>query len=185
MHTEYWVELPTDDEATKYKAKVKLASLHYEVACNYMQREQLAKADEVFAHVLEVYEKLGGEEVHPVRYGLVRCYQALILGSMKGRASEALKLANSGYKLVKSMLEPNPHLEVEIMFVLAMLAFNLGRNKQASELHRAVLKARYNLLGAKHHETLSSQYMVAVCEHNSGVEGRREAEYDWLTERVQ
>lgn len=185
MHTEYWVELPTDDEAGKYEAKVKLASLHYELACNFMQREQLAKADEVFTHVLEVYDKLGGEDVHPVRYGMVRCHQALILGSMKGQTSEALELANSGYMLVKSMLEPNPHLEVEIMFLLAMLAFHLGRKKQALELHMAVLKARYNLLGPKHHETLSSQYMVAVCEHTSGVEGRREAEYDWLTERVQ
>ena len=184
MHTEYWVELPTDNEAGQYDAKIKLASLHYELACNYMQREQLAKAGEVFNHVLEVYEKLGGENVHPVRYGLVRCHQALILGS-KGKTSEALHLANSGYILVKSMLEPNPHLEVEIMFLLAMLAFNLGRNKQALELHKAVLKARYSLLGPKHHETLSSQYMVAVCEYNSGLEGRREAEYDWLTERVQ
>ena len=179
MHTEYWVELPTNDEAGKYSAKVKLASLHYELACNYMQREQLAKADEVFNHVLEVYDKLGGENVHPVRYGFVRCHQALILGS-QGQTREALELADSGYKLVKSMLEPNPHLEVEIMFLLAMLAFNLGRNKQALELHIAVLKARHNLLGPKHHETLSSQYMVAVCEHNSGLEGRREAEYDRL-----
>ena len=184
MHTEYWVELPTNDDAGKYSAKVKLASLHYELACNYMQREQLAKADEVFNHVLEVYDKLGGEDAHPVRYGLVRCCQALILGS-QGQTREALELANSGYKLMKSMLEPNPHLEVEIMFLLAMLAFNLGRNKQAFELHKAVLKARHNLLGPKHHETLSSQYMVAVCEHNSGLEGRREAEYDWLIARVQ
>ena len=184
MHTEYWIELPTNDEAGKYSAKVKLASLHYELACNYMQREQLAKADEVFNHVLEVYDKLGGEDAHPVRYGLVRCHQALILGS-QGQTREALELANSGYKLMKSMLEPNPHLEVEIMFLLAMLAFNLGRSKQAFELHKAVLKARHNLLGPKHHETLSSQYMVAVCEHNSGLEGRREAEYDWLIARVQ
>ena len=184
MHTEYWVELPIDDEEGRYEAKVQLASLHYELACNYMQREQLGKADEVFAHVLEVYDKLGGEEVHPVRYGMVRCYQALILGSRKGRASEALALANEGYGLVKSLLEANPHLEVEIMFVLAMLAFNLGRNEQAVELHKAVLKAREKLLGEKHHETLSSLYMVAVCEHNSGGEGRREAEYDWLGERV-
>lgn len=184
MHTEYWVELPTNDEAGKYSAKVKLASMHYELACNYMQREQLAKADEVYDHVLEVYDKLGGENVHPVRYGLVRCYQALILGS-KGQTREALELANLGYKLVKTVLEQNPHLEVEMMFLLAMLAFNLGRNKQALELHMAVLKARHNLLGPKHHETLSSQYMVAVCEHDSGLEGRREAEYDRYTERVQ
>ena len=183
MHTEYWVELPPNDGEGKYEAKVKLASLHYELACNYMQREQLGKADEVFAHVLEVYDKVGGENVHPVRYGMVRCYQALILGSREGRASEALELANSGYELVKSLLEANPHLEVEIMFVLAMLAFNLGRNKQALELHKAVLKARYKLFGEKHHETLSSLYMVAVCEHNSGVEGRRKAEYDWLRDR--
>ena len=182
MHTDYWVELPTN--ADQYSAKVKLASLHYDLACNYMQREQLAKADEVFNHVLEVYNKLGGEDAHPVRYGLVRCHQALILGS-KGQASEALELAGKGYGLVKSMLEPNPHLEVKMMFLLAMLAFNLGRNKQALELHEAILEARHNLLGPKHHETLSSQYMVAVCEHNSGLEGRRKAKYDRLTERDQ
>ena len=182
MHTEYWEDLPTKIDS--YDAKVKLASLHYELACNYMQRELLVKADEVFNHVLEVYDKLGGEDAHPVRYGLVRCHQALILGS-KGQTSEALETANKGYVLVKAMLEPNPHLEVNIMFLLAMLAFNLGRNKQALELHLAILKARYKLLGAKHHETLSSQYMVAVCELNSDLEGRREAGYDWLTERVQ
>lgn len=182
MHTDYWVELPTD--AGSYEAKVKLASLHYDLACNYMQHEQLAKADEVFNHVLEVYDKLGGENAHPVRYGLVRCHQALILGS-KGQTSEALELASKGYVLVKAMLEQNPHLEIEIMFILAMLAFNLGRSKQAFELHLAVLKARHKLLGPKHHDTLSSQYMVAVCEHNSDLEGRREAEYDRLTKRAQ
>lgn len=182
MHTEYWVELPTS--AGSYEAKVKLASLHYDLACNYMQREQLAKANEVFNHVLEVYDKLGGENAHPVRYGLVRCHQALILGS-KGQTSEALELASKGYVLVKAMLEQNPHLEVEIMFLLAMLAFNSGRNKQAFELHLAILKARYKLFGPKHHETLSSQYMVAVCEHDNDVEGRREAEYDRLSELVQ
>ena len=182
MHTDYWVELPTD--ASSYEAKVKLASLHYDLACIYMQREQLAKADEVLNHVLEVYDKLGGENAHPVRYALVRCHQALILGS-KGQASEALELASTGYVSVKAMLEQNPHLEVEIMFLLAMLAFNLGRNKQAFELHLAILKARHKLFGPKHHATLSSQYMVAVCEHNSDLEGRREAEYDRLTERAQ
>ena len=182
MHTDYWVELPTD--AASYEAKSKLASFHYDLACNYMQREQLAKADEVFNHVFEVYDKLGGENAHPVRYALVRCHQALILGS-KGQTSEALQLANSGYKLVKAMLEENSHLEVEIMFLLAMLAFNLGRNKQALELHLAILKARHELSGPKHHATLSSQYMVAVCEHNSGLEGRREAEYDRLPERAE
>ena len=181
MHTDYWAELPTD--AGSYEAQVKLASLHYDLACNYMQREQLAKADEVFNHVLEVYDKLGGENVHPVRYALVRCHQALILGS-KGQTSEALELASKGCVLVKAMLEQNPHLEVEIMFILAMLAFNQGRNKQALELHLAILKARYKLFGPKHHETLSSQYMVAVCEQYSDIEGRREAEYDRLTERV-
>ncbi len=182
MHTDYWAELPTD--AGRYEAKVKLASFYYDLACNYMQREQLAKADEVFNHVLEVYDKLGGEHAHPVRYGLVRCHQALILGS-KGLTNEALELANSGYTLVKAMLEPNPHLEAEIMFLLAMLAFNLGRKTQAFELHLAVLKARHKLFGPKHHETLSSQYMVAVCEHNSDLEGRQEAEYDKLTELAQ
>ena len=182
MHTDYWVELPTD--VGSYEAKVKLASLHYDLACIYMQREQLAKADEVLNHVLEVYDKLGGENAHPVRYALVRCHQALILGS-KGQTSEALELASTGYVSVKAMLEQNPHLEVEIMFLLAMLAFNLGRNKQAFELHLAILKARHKLFGPKHHATLSSQYMVAVCEHNSDSEGRREAEYDRLTERVQ
>ena len=181
-HTDYWVELPTD--AGGYEAQVKLASLHYDLACNYMQREQLAKADEVFNHVLEVYDKLGGEDAHPVRYALVKCHQALILGS-KRQTSEALELASEGYVLVKAMLEPNPHLEIEIMFLLAMLAFYLGRHKQAFELHLAILKARHKLLGPKHHETLSSQYMVAVCEHNSDLEGRREAEYDRLIERVQ
>ena len=179
MHTDYWAELPTN--AGKYEAKVKLASFYYDLACNYMQREQLAKADEVFNHVLEVYDKLSGEDAHPVRYCLVRCHQALILGS-KGQTNKAFELANSGYILVKTMLEPNPHLEVEIMFLLAMLAFNLGRNEQAFELHLAVLKARHELLGPKHHETLSSQYMVAVCEHNSDLEGRQKAEYVSLTE---
>ena len=134
----------------------------------YMQSEDLVAASERYELSLHYYLRPSGEQHHRFRSGRARLYNAFILAS-KGthKAGLALQQAEGAFQSMDPQTGLFAHSVLWYRFLRALLLFNCGHFESACKLHQEVLTDRKLLLGDTDHETLSSQYCVAVCEMRS------------------
>lgn len=133
----------------------------------HIELNMIDEAGENFKCGLEYYRRMGNEETLPSRFGILYWIQMLVLAT-KGEASDARELARHATRLVSDAVGVETPLTLETKFYAAVVAFTTGDIAAALQLHRDILEVRLRLLGKSHHDTLSSQYNIAVPYQNLG-----------------
>ena len=130
-----------------------------------MQAEQIVEASTDYDILLETYEQNDDEQQNQFRLARARLYKAFILICQGGhRVGDALQIAEKAFQILETRVKTFAHCMLWFRFLRALLLFNCGVFDESWRAHSEVLKMKQLQLGETDHETLSSQYCVAVCE---------------------
>ena len=129
--------------------------------CNFLHTEDITEADSSFAQALDSYAKAGDENALGVRFGSAYAFQSFIC-AVNSRKKEAVELSDRGYRIVREILGDDSHQSTLLNFLRALILFNTGELEASRSIFQDVLAIRRRRLGETNHETLSSQYCLAV-----------------------
>ena len=154
-----------DQYGLESQTRLTEAMLLSRIGETFMQKERLDLASTHHARSLAIYQKEGGEEQHGFRCGRIHLHNAFIKASEGTESARAaLEMSIWAFQLIEPRTTTCLHSRVWFEFLRALLLFNCGDVNGSLDLHRRVLEDRKQYLGFDDHETLSSQYCVAVCE---------------------
>lgn len=165
LQKDHIARIPEDEVTTS--DRIFLGRFHIDHGCCWMQTNSMSEADALFRDGLIEYGRGGGEEKLAARYGLVYIFQAMI-ETTRRNVKEADRLSAQGIALMERALDPNAHSTLWCKFLVGMVLFCSGKIELALKCHTEVLESRLKDLGKEHHETLSSQYCLAVVQEQMG-----------------
>ncbi|PMD52524.1 pfs domain-containing protein [Hyaloscypha bicolor E] len=145
---------------------IKFGRVFVDKGCAHSQMELLEEAGELFDKALEWYEQAGGEKALPARTAQLYACQLWVVAPTQNK-TKAQELTQRSLKLASDSVGLENPLTLAAMFSAAMAAFTIGGIAEALQLHKKVHEARIHLRGPAHHDSLASQYQVAVCYQNS------------------
>jgi tetratricopeptide (TPR) repeat protein len=145
---------------------IKFGRVFVDKACAHSQMELLEEAGEFFDSALEWYHEAGGEEALPARMAQLYACQLWVVAPSQNK-TKTRELIQRSLKLASDSVGPENPLTLAAMFSAATALFTIGDIAEALQLHKKVHEARVRLRGPAHHDSLASQYQVAVCDQNS------------------
>ena len=140
---------------------INLGRFFLDQGCNLLQTEDITEADSSFTQALDSYTKAGDEKVLGVRFGSAYVFQSFIC-AVNSRKKEAVELSDRGYRIVRKILGDDSHQSTFLNFLRALILFNTGELEVSCSIFKDLLAVRRRRLGDTNHETLSSQYCLAV-----------------------
>ena len=138
-----------------------------------MQTDDIRDAGLSFVKALISYSKAGDEKTLDVRIGSAYVFQSFIHATASQK-KEALKFSDRGYHMVREILGDDSHQSILLNFLRALILFNTGEPEASHSIFQDVLAVRRRCLGESNHETLSSQYCLAVTSQRLGDLGKAE-----------
>jgi tetratricopeptide (TPR) repeat protein len=145
---------------------IALGRFHTDHGCCLLQAERHSEAAILYEETLKAYRHAGTEETLAVRFGLVYCLQGTAAAGQKNAVAE--ELWSKGLELILKMLPPHSFTALWFKFLAAVCFFSIGKRDVSMQYHTEVLETRVRILGADHHELLSSKYCVAVGHQHNG-----------------
>ncbi|KAK0646946.1 hypothetical protein B0T16DRAFT_511487 [Cercophora newfieldiana] len=127
----------------------------------------MEEADEALGKALYYYRLVGDQHSVKAQIANVISFQGLIEAT-RGPGNRAVALINDSLGRMEAALGTDSPWYVQAKNSEAMIAFTIGDLQQAATLYEDLSEVRIRTDGRSGHDTLSCQYMMAVCYHNLG-----------------
>lgn len=139
-------------------------------ACSMLYRTDEAR--KFVAMAIEHYVKAGGEKSLPARTAYGNSLQLLLNCDLQ--PLQSLQRSRHYLELAANTVGREGFLTLQIKQFVGVMAMRAGRTEEALEIHKENFELRTKLKGKANHETLASQYCLAVCYQNTGKLGDAE-----------
>lgn len=147
--------------------KMRYGRAYHEYGVKIIHFNRIEESSEMLGKALYYLSKIQDQDPLKARIANIVSFQALIEAS-RHDPERAVDMINRSLTMMLAAVGTDSAWYVQAKNGEANITFTIGNVRQAVKLYEDLLKIRVRMGGKSDHDTLSCQYIIAVCYQNLG-----------------